>query len=88
MICECCEEAVGARRPFKLDMVGSAVKLVCMGCFSDLMEAAQTVRDASGRVAFSVVAMKPIDPVALFSDEAITMQRVDLSPADADDASA
>lgn len=84
MICECCGDEVGARRPFKLDIVGSEVKLVCLACFDDLMEAARTIRDASGFVAFSVVSKTPIAPVPIFEDEAICIERVDLSPADAE----
>lgn len=67
MICERCNEQVGARRPYKRDLAGTyPAKMVCKTCFDELMEVAKAVRDASGVIAWAVVGDEEIPPIHIF----------------------
>jgi hypothetical protein len=67
MICECCNEQVGARRPYKRDLAGTyPAKMVCLTCFDELMEVAKAIRDTSGVIAWAVVGDEEIPPIRIF----------------------
>lgn len=83
MICECCNEQVGARRPFKLDLAGtSPAKMVCMTCFDELMEVAKAIRDASGLIAWAIVGDEEIAPVQIGIFEAPAELRMEIVDAE------
>lgn len=79
MICECCKESVGRRRAYNFNMQGTRSALVCDQCFEDLLDTSRIIRDASGTIAWSVVADEDIDPVPVMGgDEEIRMSLADV----------
>jgi hypothetical protein len=67
MICERCQDDVGARRPYKRDLAGALpAKNVCYTCFDELMEVAKAIRDASGVIAWAVVGEEAPPPIRMF----------------------
>jgi len=83
MICERCNDEVGARRPYKRDLAGALpAKNVCLTCFDDLMEVAKAVRDASGVIAWAVVGSEDIAPIRMFDGtEELQLTHIDVEEA-------
>lgn len=83
MICERCGEDVCERRPYKRDLAGKyPAKMVCLTCFSDLMETAKAIRDASGVIAWSVVGDEEIAPIQIGIFEAPAELRMEIVDAE------